>query len=113
MALELLFSRMIKGSTSLKKNDIAGGAIEDRIKRIEDDIVSVANILANIMLIGKEKGKRCLFFSSSEGICRYWRLDIDIPTLNLAKGQDGYYVKIVQHPELCAVCSYWREGVYK
>ncbi len=87
--------------------------VEERIKKIEDDIVSVASVLTNIMLIGKEKRKRCLFFNAEEGVCRYWRLEVDIPTLNLFKKQDGYYVNILQHPELCAVCSYWREGIYK
>lgn len=113
MIVDMLFNRISKNSNIPRKSSAAETAIENRIKKVEDDIVSVAGVLTNIMLVGKEKRKKCLFFDPSEGICKYWKLDIDIPTLYLVKGQDGYYVKIVQHPELCAVCTYWREGVYR
>jgi len=112
VTLELL-NKILRGYIILKKNDVVEDATEDRIKKIEDDIISMANILTNIMLIGKQKQKKCLFFSGDEGICRYWRFDVEVPTLNLIKREDGYYVNTLQHPEFCAVCSYWREGVLK
>jgi len=106
-----LLNKVIKSSVILKRKSEAKSSTEEKIKKIEDDVISIANILTNMVLIGKEKRKKCLFYNNDEGICEYLKLDINVPTLNSIKKQDGYYINVYLHPEVCSTCPHWREGI--
>jgi len=77
---------------------------------LEDaEVLVLANILTNMILMGKDKRRRCIFYNHVDGLCTLLKFDVAIPTLTMVKVEDGYKVNVANNPEVCAVCPYWRE----
>jgi len=77
---------------------------------LEDaEVLVLANILTNMILMGKDKRRRCIFYNHVDGLCTLLKFDVAIPTLTMVKVEDGYRVNVANNPEVCAVCPYWRE----
>ncbi|ADM28200.1 hypothetical protein Igag_1397 [Ignisphaera aggregans DSM 17230] len=77
---------------------------------LEDtEVLVLANILTNMILMGKDKRRRCIFYNHVDGLCTFLKFDVAIPTLTMVKVGDGYRVNVANNPEVCAVCPYWRE----
>jgi len=77
---------------------------------LEDaEVLVLANILTNMLLMGKDKRRRCVFYNHVDGLCTLLKFDVAIPTLTMVKVEDGYRVNVANNPEVCVVCPYWRE----
>jgi len=85
--------------------------LKSRSESVDDAVADIARVLANMMFMGVEKRARCAF--NDGGVCR--RLEFSSPMPGLAMVEDGgvYRIVVSKHPEICAVCPFWkprREG---
>jgi len=72
-----------------------------------EGIQDIAEILANMVFIGKEKRNLCEYYNLINGLCQYIKLDIDMPTMTTVKEGNAYRLAVSIHPEVCAVCPFW------
>lgn len=75
----------------------------------DTEVLVLANILTNMILIGKDKRRRCVFYNHTDGLCTLLKFDAAIPTLAMVKVEDDYRINVTNNPEICTVCPYWRE----
>ncbi len=75
----------------------------------DTEILVLANILTNMILVGKDKRRKCVFFNNIDGLCTLLKFDVAIPTLSMVRVGDDYRISVASNPEICAVCPYWRE----
>jgi hypothetical protein len=71
------------------------------------DVKDVAEVLANMVFIGKEKRNLCVYYNVISGLCNYVKLGVEMPTMFTVKEGDVYRVMVSAHPEVCAVCPFW------
>lgn len=76
-------------------------------QQIENTLQEVAEILANMVAIGKEKRNICEYYDVLSGVCKYLRIEIQIPSMTLVKDGNEYRPVVSIHPEVCAVCPFW------
>ncbi|MEM1645222.1 MAG: hypothetical protein QXL96_05035 [Ignisphaera sp.] len=76
-------------------------------QQVEDTLQEVAEILANMVVIGKEKRNLCEYYDVLSGICKYLRIEIPVPSMSLVKDGNEYKPVVSIHPEVCAVCPFW------
>jgi hypothetical protein len=81
---------------------------KNREGSMEEYIRDLATVISNIMIIGKEKAARCIFFDRVTGTCTLLKFDVDIPTLHTIQINNEWRPRIDKHPEVCAVCPFWR-----
>ncbi len=94
----------LKSFTNIRKR------IVGRETSLDDaEVLVLTNILTNMILMGKDKRRKCIFYNHANGTCTLLKFDIAIPTLTMVKVEDGYKVNVTNNPEICAVCPYWRE----
>jgi len=103
-------SKSVKQSVASLSN-IARGVKLAMNRGREDYIADIAAVLANIMLVGKEKTIRCQNYDSSSGFCTVLKFDVQIHTLHMINVNGVWRVRIDKHPEICAVCPYWRSRI--
>jgi hypothetical protein len=114
MLLKSSFYRILQVSINSVKHGIAFLLTNSKKVRLttkkskEDYITDIATVLANIMLIGKEKTIKCQYYDTSTGFCTLLKFDVDVPTLHVANVDGVWRVKVDKHPEICVACPYWR-----
>ncbi len=74
----------------------------------EDDVSTLAKVLASMVVMGIEKRARCLHYDPSTGLCRFVKLRYPLPWMDVAGDVGGYRVRVSKHPEVCAVCPFWK-----
>lgn len=77
--------------------------------QVENTIQEVAEILANMVAIGKEKRNVCEHYDVLSGVCGHLRFEIQIPSMALVKDGNEYKPVVSLHPEVCAVCPFWHK----
>ncbi len=75
-----------------------------------DEVVEIAKILANIMVVGMRKRCQCAYYRIEDGTCTKLVLETPVPTLVTVERDGKYFVVVDKHPEICAVCPYWRSS---
>lgn len=75
--------------------------------QLENKIRDMAEILVNMVVIGKEKRSFCAHYDVTNGLCKYVKMDVEIPTLKTVKEGDIHRIAVSIHPEVCAVCPFW------
>lgn len=93
-----LFAISLKGRARGKRSDQ---------NQLENKIHDMAEVLVNMIIIGKEKRNLCTYYDATSGLCRYIKMDVEIPTLKTVKEGDIHRVVVSIHPEVCAVCPFW------
>lgn len=79
------------------------------ITQLESQLHDIASVLLNITIIGKEKRKVCVYYDVNSGLCKYIKLDVQVPTLTSVKDGDSLKIIVALHPEICAVCPFWEK----
>lgn len=107
----LVFSRAI---TPLRGLALVLRNRKDRIKskysdqdQLESKIRDMAEVLVNMIVMGREKRNLCIYYDVASGLCKYIKIDMEIPTLKMVKEGDTHRVAVSIHPEVCAVCPFW------
>jgi hypothetical protein len=112
---ENILQRIIQVSIKpVKRRTVSIPSIIKDIKSVikrrdrEDYLADIAAILANIMLMGKEKTIKCQYYDITTGLCKLLKFDIQIPTLYTINVDGVWRVRVDKHPEICATCPYWK-----
>jgi len=75
--------------------------------KLEDDIEALARVLTNIMVIGIEKRRNCIHYAEN-GLCTKMVFETQIPNIALVRKGNAWYIEVSKHPEICAVCPFWK-----
>lgn len=100
----------IKRFTIAKRDRSRAGDKDGKeLYSIEKQLNDIAEVLINIVFMGREKRNRCEYYDLIQGLCKYLRIDIPMPTLNIIYEDGIYRVVVASHPEICAICPFWRD----
>jgi len=74
----------------------------------EDDVSTIAKVLASMVLMGIEKRARCTHYDPSTGLCKFLKLRYPLPWMDVVCEGGECLVKVSKHPEVCATCPFWK-----
>jgi len=76
-------------------------------EELEKQVHELAGVLVNMVIIGKEKRTSCTYYDVVKGVCRYIKMEVEMPTMTMVKDGNVYRIAVLLHPEVCAVCPFW------
>lgn len=106
----LVFSRIIiflRGSAISLKDKIKIKNKYSNQDQLENKVRDMAEVLVNMIVIGKEKRNLCTYYDAISGLCKYAKIYVEIPTLKTVEEEGVHRIVVSVHPEVCAVCPFW------
>ncbi len=84
------------------------GSEEAQDSDLEEDLYTIARVLANMMIMAAEKRRRCMYYSD-KGYCMFLGLEAPIHGIEMIFDENArrWRVVVSKHPEICAVCPFW------
>lgn len=105
------FFNMIKRYEDISDENVPAEPAKSKDENeLRKQLKDIASTLVNIIVMGREKRNSCLHYEVGTGLCKYIRIDVYVPTLTTIRDEDGFKVVVSAHPEICAVCPFWRSA---